>query len=140
MVRVQATSGTALTDVVIVASVDPGVVALVHKDLPARPATLFTHVQVAVHDSNSKIAERSWHLIHLDVGSIALCNWYRPPASALFHIDSLREELNYMQTQSIGTLIMGDLNIHQQSWLVHSSGNTPEGEALRNICDDYVSH
>ena len=43
-----------------------------------------------------------------------------------------------MQAQSIGTLIMGDLNIRQQSWLVHSSGNTPEGEALRNICDDYA--
>ena len=44
-------------------------------------------VQVAVHVYDSPCAECSWHLIHLDTGSVAVCNWYRPLASSHLHID-----------------------------------------------------
>ena len=41
-----------------------GIIAFVRKD-----------VRNVVHVSNSSVGERSWHLLHTDMGSIALCNW-----------------------------------------------------------------
>ena len=46
-------------------------------------------VKNVVFISNSDVAERSWHYLHLDTGTIAICNWYRPPGSAADHIESL---------------------------------------------------
>ena len=34
-------------------------------------------------------------------------------------------------------LIVGDLNIHQISWLRFSNGDTPRGRMLKNLCDEY---
>ena len=33
----------------------------------------------------------------------------------------------------IGTLVVGDLNVHNTSWLTHSSGTSPEGKLLRGV-------
>ena len=37
---------------------------------------------------------------------------------------------------AIGTIIVGELNVHHQRWLRYSSRNSAEGEALRNLCDE----
>ena len=82
-------------------------------------------------------AERSWHYLHLDHGTIAICNWYRPGSSDDDHITSLRGELEEIRSEVIGCIIMGDCNIHHSRWLHFSNGNTPEGSLLKDICDDH---
>ena len=34
------------------------------------------------HFEDSSIAERSWHIVHTDVGGVLPAAWYRPPGSA----------------------------------------------------------
>ena len=103
-----------------------GIIAYVRDDL-----------KIGVHLFNSIDAERSWHLLHLDIGSIALANWYRPPGSGLDHIASLREEMSELQNEAIGFIVMGDCNIHHKRWLRFSNANTLEGSTLKEICDDF---
>ena len=86
---------------------------------------------------NSLTGERSWHLLHTDVGSILLCNWYRPPSSSIDHIESFREELERLSESTYGVIVLGDLNIHHRQWLYFSNADTPEGELLKDICDDH---
>ena len=49
-----------------------------------------------VHHSESPNAERMWHLIQRDTGSVALCNWYFLPTADLSEISSLGEEIDQM--------------------------------------------
>ena len=95
-------------------------------------------VKNIVHLYNSTQAERSWHLLHLDVGTLAIANWYRPPSSALEHIASLQEELSGLKHEVIGFILLGDMNIHHQRWLFRSNANTLEGSTLKEICDDFA--
>ena len=37
----------------------------------------------------------------------------------------------------VGAIVMGDLNVHQRSWLVHSSGNTPDGRLLQAVAVEF---
>ena len=57
---------------------------------------------------SSLVAERTWHLLHLDVGSLAIANWYRPPGADELHISTLREELVALRQDVPGYIIMGD--------------------------------
>ena len=41
-----------------------------------------------------------------------------------------------MEGLSLGTIVLGDLNVHNKLWLRHSSGNTVEGKALKRVCDE----
>ena len=34
----------------------------------------------------------------------------------------------------LGTIILGDLNVHHRKWLRYSTGNTQEGEVLMQTC------
>ena len=95
-------------------------------------------VKNIVFISNSDVAERSWHYLHLDTGTIAICNWYRPPGSAADHIESLQDELAQIRDDIIGVVIAGDLNIQHARWLVHSNGISAEGVRLKQICDDHA--
>ena len=58
---------------------------------------------------NSADAERSWHLIHRDSGTIGLCNWYRPPHSENISINSLREELEELTQFTESFVIAGNI-------------------------------
>ena len=82
-------------------------------------------------------AERAWHYLHLDIGTVAVCNWYRPGASDIEDIASLQEELSNLKGEVVGIVIMGDCNIHHVRWLRYSNGNTAEGVLLKQICDDF---
>ena len=81
-------------------------------------------------------AERAFHLIQRDSGSILLVNWYRPPSSDLSSIDSLPLEVQQAASSSDEIIICGDLNVHQRRWLRFSSGNTSEGERLRHVTEE----
>ena len=89
------------------------------------------------HLEDSVVAERSWHVIHTDVGSILLGLWYRPPGSPACHIDSFGTELIKLREGFAGTLVIGDLNIWHKKWLKHSPADTLDGERLHAICKEH---
>ena len=63
--------------------------------------------------SKSEITERMWLLIHTQLGAILVCVWYRRPDPGEVHsVISLREEHQKLSKDVIGTLIIGDLNVH----------------------------
>ena len=39
--------------------------------------------------SKASDAERTWHFLHLDLGTIAICNWYRPGSGGMPQIASI---------------------------------------------------
>ena len=45
-------------------------------------------------------------------------------------------ELQKHRDTSLGTLCVGDFNVHNRKWLVHSARNSPEGKALEETCSD----
>ena len=85
----------------------------------------------------SKEAERLWTIIHTKHGPYMIGVWYRPPQQGETEsIRSLGVEANNLREGVIGTLLCGDMNVHQQKWLRHSSGNTAEGELLQKTCEE----
>ena len=90
---------------------------------------------VIVHAGNSEAAERSWHILHTDRGLVSICLWYRPPAPGeIASIISLTPEMETFASGCVGTMIVGDMNVHHVGWLTYSSGTTPEGRELYSWC------
>jgi len=88
--------------------------------------------------SKSSDTERMWFLLHSHIGPILLCVWYRrPDKGEIASVVSLREECSCHKSRGLGTIIIGDLNIHHRRWLCYSSHNSPEGEVLHNFCTDH---
>ena len=69
-------------------------------------------VRNIVSIGDSEVAERSWHLLHTDLGGIAIVNWYRPGAAPLSHIESFAAEYEQYCHQCTSIIVAGDLNIH----------------------------
>ena len=67
---------------------------------------------------NSEHAERMWLVVHTDQGPYLLCIWYRPPEPGEIQTISTFENewLNHCGS-ALGTIIMGDLNLHHIGWL-----------------------
>ena len=64
--------------------------------------------------------------------------WYRPPAiGEIESIRSLLAEWLQLQDSVIGTIVVGDLNVHHVRWLRFSTGISVEGSALLNFCMQY---
>ena len=83
----------------------------------------------------SLVDERCWHIIHTTQGPYLLGVWYRPPQQG--ETDSIqRMEEEYVKHCSnvLGTILVGDLNIHHKNWLQHSRSVTPEGRLLYDFC------
>ena len=81
----------------------------------------------------SPSAEILWLLFHSDCGPLLLCCFYRPPCYA--EVDTLHTLMQEWRTYSelaVGSVLIGDFNVHQKDWLYYSHRNTPEGIALRN--------
>ena len=72
--------------------------------------------------------------IHTDEGPILLCCWYRPPREALDGIAQVQEELHRLRAQAVGTIVVGDVNVHSRRWLTHSAGESAEGKYLQEVC------
>ena len=85
----------------------------------------------------SKDAERVWDLIQRDTGSIAICNWYFPPGASLDGLENFSQELADMSQVADSVIVVGDLNVHHESWLKFSSGDTIRGRHLKDICDNF---
>ena len=78
--------------------------------------------------------ERIWILIHTDEGPLLLGCWYRPPREPLDGIARFQEELKRLRAQAVGTIVIGDLNVHSRRWLTHSAGESAEGKYLQEVC------
>ncbi len=87
-----------------------------------------------VHIGDSKVAERSWHVIHSNRGPLLVGLWYRrPDKGEVLSIESLESELDAFGSDVLGTILLGDMNVHEQSWLSFSDGTSIEGRALRDL-------
>ena len=52
-------------------------------------------------------------------------------------IESLEDEWAEVANDAIGTILVGDLNIHHKKWLKYSNRNSAEGELLYKFCSDH---
>ena len=91
--------------------------------------------QTAVLLEHSEEDERSWHLVHTAQGPVLLGVWYRPPCPGeVSSVDRLEQEWLRLSESALGTVLVGDCNVHHARWLRHSTGTTPEGKALYYFC------
>jgi hypothetical protein len=80
-------------------------------------------------------SERIWLIIHSDQGPFLLGVWYRPPdPGEVDSIVSLEAEWRQLSPNTMGTILIGDMNVHHLRWLRFSTRNSVEGEALRKFC------
>ena len=86
------------------------------------------------HIENPIDAERSWRMIHADVGPILLGVWYRPPDASDVHTSSLAAELQRLSKGMAGTIVVGDMNIHHARWLRFPNGTTGISQFLQDLC------
>ena len=87
------------------------------------------------HLFDSKVAERTWAILHSDFGPIVISLWYRPPDRGnIDFVSGLNAEFLRFAKLGVGVVLLGDFNVHQESWLKFSSGNSPEGWQLQKFC------
>ena len=83
-------------------------------------------------------SERLWLIIHTDHGPYLLGAWYRPPVQGEMQtISSLEAEWLDHSSSALGTVIVGDVNVHHIRWLRHSDTNSAEGEKMRVFCSNH---
>ena len=83
-------------------------------------------------------AECFWLVIHTDQGPYLLGAWYRPPDPCEAQtISTLEAEWLEHCNAALGTVIVGDINVHHIGWLRYSARNSCEGAALHTFCDAY---
>ena len=88
-------------------------------------------------DEDAALSERLWLLVHSDLGAYLIGAWYRPPVQGeVDSIRSLRQEWSEINGEAVGTIILGDMNIHHVKWLKKSNRNSAEGEELHQFCKD----
>lgn len=90
----------------------------------------------------SESSERVWLILHADTGPYLLGVWYRPPVQGEVEtVQTLQQEWEAHSKGALGTIIVGDMNVHHIRWLRFSSKSTPktpEGEALKQFCEDHA--
>ena len=85
----------------------------------------------------SETAERVWLTLHTNCGPYLLCSWYRPPGRGkLEAVNSFRAEYDKLSKDALGTLVVGDLNVHNRRWLRFSTHDSTEGALLEQNCRD----
>ena len=92
------------------------------------------HGQVVMQE-HSSVDERTWHVVHSDIGPILCGTWYRPPCPGeTASILACEEELRRLMPSAVACIIVGDLNVHHTRWLKFSSSVTVEGTAMLRFC------
>ena len=77
---------------------------------------------------HGKVAEYTFSTVHIPIGPILLCNWYRPGDAGRSAIDDFREDYEKLIPDHVGAIVIGDLNIHHRSWLTYSSNTLQTGD------------
>ena len=62
-----------------------------------------------------------------------MASWYRPPDEEVESIDDLKHELEQHGKYALGVILVGDMNVHECTWLHFSNGTSIEGRALRDV-------
>ena len=57
--------------------------------------------------------------------------WYRPPGSDSRNIETCEQEHDTLAGEALGTLLLGDLNVHHKEWLIHSGETSSDGKRMR---------
>ena len=81
--------------------------------------------------SKSGTAERLWCVLHTDCGPYLLGAWYRPPSIEVASMETCEKEHEQLSEGLMGTLLVGDVNVHHLQWLVHSRETTAGGKRMR---------
>ena len=106
-----------------------GILAYVRSDVEQR-VTFLQHARDLTH-------ERSWFTIHGDIGPVLLCIWYRPPSPGeTSSIHGFIDEWRSLRDSCVGTIVVGDLNVHHKHWLKRSVSVSVEGSLLYRFCCD----
>ncbi len=93
--------------------------------------------QNIVFTKSSDDIEATWHTLHSDIGPILVGVWYRPPRRGeVASIKQFELELE-RQTDFVGKIIVGDMNVHNEQWLRFSNGTSPEGRELEQVCTSH---
>ena len=86
----------------------------------------------------SEEAERIWITIHTIQGPFNLCVWYRPPNNETATVQSFKQEHAQMKQEALGTMVLGDLNLHNRTWLKHSAAQAnAAGKAMHEAAAEY---
>ena len=85
----------------------------------------------------SPVAERLWARVETDLGPLLLGLWYRPPNAEDEHFTSLESEIERLSADYVGSLLIGDFNVHQRRWLRYSLSNTVLGKRLQSFCSKH---
>ena len=102
-----------------------GIIAFAKLDVAANVTLLHTSTE----------AERFGLIVHSDQGPFLVGVWYRPPCPGETHsITTLEEEWQQLSSGTVGTIILGDLNVHHRRWLRYSSKESAEGAKRRDFC------
>lgn len=90
-------------------------------------------INVMAHLDHS---ETSWSPLHSGRGGVLLRAWYRPQCPAEMDSTTLFSEGYAAHSAfAIGTIAVGDLDVHQRSWLRHSwLSDSAEHSRLRGTC------
>ena len=76
-------------------------------------------------------------MVHADQGPHLVGVWYRPPAPGeTGTVATFKAEYSALEGMSLGSIVLGDMNVHTREWLQHSSYTSAEGRALQDACDD----
>ena len=69
-----------------------------------------------------KSHERSYNILHADLGPILVCIWLRLPCTGkVDSIASFEARLPRLAPYFVGTIVVRDLNVHHTHWLRHST-------------------
>lgn len=82
-------------------------------------------VSQVVHVRDSFHHERAWYVLHIDNSLFSIVLWYRhPKRGEILSIQILREELSSFSNITIGLIVFGDMNVHEQNWLEYSTSTS----------------
>lgn len=91
--------------------------------------------QNVVHIGDYPVDERSRHIIHCVCGPVLLCLWYRSPnRNEVQSIQRFEHELEMYSRDTVATIAMGDMNVHNAEWRRFSSGSSRRGTELEALC------
>ena len=84
---------------------------------------------------HSPVIECSWHIIHSNIGPLLFGLWYRSPSELdLTNVRIFQTEHQKYRVGTMGSILVGDMNIHHVNWLTFSRCNTPEGTSMMRYC------
>ena len=72
--------------------------------------------------------------MHTSQGPLLLSVWYRPPSADAELIHKFEEEWRRHSVDVMGTVVIGDMNVHHLYWLKYSRGTSPAGRKLYAFC------